>query len=522
MQSDTAATHPKPALLRAVRHHLAVVLLCLAIGALVGWLAAAAQPVRYASTAHVLVNPIVGNPFAPAPSSVRQDELTSLETEAQVARSAEVLSVVAEGNPPLTLRDIRRGANISLPPNTQILEMTFTAADPDVAQKIADAWSVAYLANRDRRAVDVNVERIARVESQTQTVVDDLRAATAAAQKGTDAERLFQTELASALRNELVSLRAQRSYLENSEAPAGSVISPATPPAKTDTLTPLLMLVGGALLGLVLGCLIAAVLERLTGAVRSASEVEATGLPVLAAVPPRSLGARLRRTSDREAVDATLRRLRTRILDLDQTAEIIAVAPAGGGAPDTEVSEVVAEAFAEAGHRVVLVRAGGPAAVDGLGVDERGLTEALLHERLNVLEMLQPSVEPLLCLLPWGSSPESSELLRPDRLRKALKPLVDAGHLVVVQSAGIDSAQGEAVVGAADLGLVVVTTGRTRTRDLAQVATHVGPKATALAALVVDRHSAAGRERKARATDTDTDSSSQDSVAHDPASRAPR
>ena len=47
----------------------------------------------------MLVNPSVGNPFAPTPASVRQDELTSLETEAQVARSAEVLGAVAAPEP---------------------------------------------------------------------------------------------------------------------------------------------------------------------------------------------------------------------------------------------------------------------------------------------------------------------------------------------------------------------------------------------------------------------------------------
>ena len=44
-------------------------------------------PTTYTSTARVLVNPSVGNPFVPTPASVRQDELTSLETEAQVVRS---------------------------------------------------------------------------------------------------------------------------------------------------------------------------------------------------------------------------------------------------------------------------------------------------------------------------------------------------------------------------------------------------------------------------------------------------
>ena len=119
MSSDTAPTASRPLLLRAVRHHVLVVVWCLANGLLIGWLLAAAQPASYSSTAHVLVNPTVGNPFAPAPASVRQDELTSLETEAQVARSAEVLSEVAADNPPLTLRGAPDGVRTSPCPPTR-------------------------------------------------------------------------------------------------------------------------------------------------------------------------------------------------------------------------------------------------------------------------------------------------------------------------------------------------------------------------------------------------------------------
>ena len=412
MSSDITPPAPRPLLLRAVRHHVLVVVWCLVNGLLIGWLLASSQQVTYASTAHVLVNPTVGNPFAPAPSSVRQDEVTSLETEAQVARSAEVLSDVAADNPQLTLRELQRATTISLPPNSQVLEMTYTASDAATAQQLADAWSVAYLANRDRRALEVNAERMARVESQTQAVVDDLRAATAAAQRGGEAERLFQTELASALRNELVSLRAQRSYLENSEAPAGSVISPASSGSSTAGLTPLLLMLGGAFAGLVLGCLIAVALERFAGVVRSAPEVEEAGLPVIAAVPARGWGDRLRRTPPTEGVDATIRRLRAKILDLDPSPEIIAVAPPGARGTDAVAAETVAQSFAQAGHRVVLVRADGPPTSSGLEVEQRGLAEALLHERLNVHEMLQPSVEPLLCLLPWGLGTASTDALR--------------------------------------------------------------------------------------------------------------
>ena len=70
-----------------------------------------------------------------------------------------------------------------------------------------------------------------------------------------------------------------------------------------------------------------------------------------------------------------------------------------------------------------------------------------------MLDLLQPSVDPLLCLLPGGGfTAESRELLVADRLRAVLSPLIEAGHLVVLQSPGIDSAEGEAMLGAADLG----------------------------------------------------------------------
>ena len=486
MQPEHPTTASRPSILRAVRRHLTIVILCLASGVAMGWMVSAAQPATYTSTARVLVNPTIGNPFAPAPTSVRQDELTSLETEAQVARSAEVLTAVAAQFPPLTPSEVERGLKITVPPNTQVLEFSYSAGDPVVAQQVADALADGYLANRDRRATEVNEERIVRVETQTQGVVDDLRAATIAAQQGTAAQRLFQSELAAARRNELVSLRAQRTYLENSEAPAGSVISPASPATNTDTLIPLVILVGGPLAGLALGCLIAAMLERILGRVRSAADVEAIGLPVLAHVPARGWRPRQSRAAAAETLEATIRRLRTKILDLEESPEIIAVAPAGAGTPDVAVSEAVAESFAKAGHRVVLVRTDGPATTSGLAVEEPGLAEALLHERLSVLEMLQPSIDPLLCLLPWGISAQSRELLSADRLRAVLAPLVEDGQLVVLQSPGVDGAEGEAVVGAADLGLVVVTAGRTRAREVAQVAARVHTTGAALVALVVD------------------------------------
>jgi succinoglycan biosynthesis transport protein ExoP len=504
---------------RAVRHHLAVVLLSLVLGALVGTLYAASSPTTFSSTARVLVNPSVGNPYVPSPTAVRQDELTSLETEAQVARSAEVLDgVAAAQSPTTTTTTLQRGLKIVVPPNTQILEISYSAADPAVAQRVTDAVAKAYLANRARRFDDVSAQRIGKLQNQTVGVVNDLRRATEAAQTGTAAERLFQSQLATALRNDLVSLRAQRTALETAGTAAGAVISPATTAQSATNLLATAAPVGGALVGLAVGCLLAMLLERARGVVRSPADVEETGIPVAAAVPDRPLRARLLRRRDPGAFDSSIRRLRASILELDPRPDVLAVAPAGTGGSDAEISEAVAESFARGGHRVVLVRADRQSPGGGL-VKEEGLANALLYERLNVLELLQPSVEPLLCILPGGFTAESRELLVADRVRAVLTPLVQAGNLIVIQSPGVDSAEGEALVGAADLGLVVVTKDRTRLAALDQVRNRFGAARVSVAALVVGRRDAAHRSRLA-ADDDGSGSRGVEAAAHSHPSRA--
>jgi succinoglycan biosynthesis transport protein ExoP len=486
MSLDHPTTHRPISFGRAVRHHLVLVTVCLALGAVAGWLYAGSAPATYTSNARVLINPSVGNPFAPTPASVRQDELTSLATEAQVAKSAEVLDAVTSQFPGISTGELQRGLQITVPPNTQILEISYSATDSAAAQLVTDAVASAYLENRSRRFDEVTAERVDRVEVQTLRVVKDLRTATGAAQQGTQANRQFQSELATALRNELVSLRAQRTALENSESPPGAVISPASTPAGAGALSSLVMPVAGGLSGLALGCLLALLLERLRGVVRSPRDVEAAGLPVVAAVPPPSRRARLSRRGTTEAFDITVRRLRATMLDLEPRPDVVAVSAAGGG-ESAAVSEAIAQSFAKAGHRVVLVLADEDARTVGLGMED-GLAQALLHEKLNVMDLLQPSVEPLLSLLPPGrSTDQSRELFAADRVRSVLSPLIEAGHLVVIQAPGIDTAEGEAVVGASDWGLVVVTTGGTRPGDVERVTTQVRARGAVLAAMVVSR-----------------------------------
>jgi polysaccharide biosynthesis transport protein len=458
---------------RALRHHVPVVVLILVLGALAGWLYGASTPTTYTSTTRVLVNPSVGNPFAPTPASVREDELTSLETEAQVVRSAEVLRSVARGTN-LTAAELQRGVGVVVPANTQILQISLSATDPAVARQLADAVAAAYLANRERRFDKVTGLRLESIETQTLSVVDDLRSATAAAQTGTPAERAFNAELARALSNELENLRAQRTALENSETPAGAVIAPATVGVGSSALASIAMPLGGALAGLVLGCLLAVLLERWRDRVRSASDLEDAGLQVAAAMSPAR-----RRAGGTNDFDDTVRRLRALLLELEPRPSVVAVAPGEGATPEGGVSDALATSLARAGHRVVLVETdagtgdqarsetGDRAGAASLAIGVDGLAEILEHERLSAPGLLQPSVEPLLSILPAGRrTSHTRELLTTERLSGVLDPLVREGYIVVVQCPGLETVDGEAVVGTADLAVVVATAGRTRRRAL--------------------------------------------------------
>jgi capsular polysaccharide biosynthesis protein len=509
MSPEHHTTHSRISLGRAARHHIAVITVCLALGAVAGWLYADSSATTYTSTARVLINPSVGNPFAPTPASVRQDEMVSLETEAQVARSAEVLKTAVSQIPGLSAGELQGGLQVTVPANTQILEISYSDHDSVAAQRVTDAVAGAYLDNRGRRFDEVNAARIDRVETKTLSVVKQLRTATVEAQQGSTANREFQSELADALRNELVSLRAQRTALENSESPPGAIISPASPPTRAGALNDLVMPAAGGLTGLALGCLLALLLEHLRGVVRSPRDVEAAGLPVVAAVPPRGWRARLSRRDRSEAFDTTVRRLRAAILDLEPRPDVVAVSAAGNGV-SAPISEAIAESFAKAGHRVVLVLAEEDPRTVGLGMED-GLAQALLHEKLSVMDLLHPSVEPFLSLLPPGRSTEQSrELVAADRVRSVLSPLIDAGHLVVIQAPGIDTVEGEAVVGAADWGLIVVTGGRTRPGEVERVTTQVRARGAVLAAMVVGR-----RDLKARARHTARRDSRRDDAAND-------
>jgi succinoglycan biosynthesis transport protein ExoP len=462
MQGHDGRQGAEPLLGRAFRHYPLLLLVFALVGGLAATLYAGFNPSSYTSSARVLINPTAGNPYNPSPTATRADQLTSMETEAQMLRSDDVLTMAAEtlSSPP-ALASLSSRLDVVVPTNTQVLEISFSAADADRAREVTQAVATAYLDYRLERSEEVTGTQLERVQNRIAAVISNLREATRLSQEGPEGKRAFQGRLADALSNELVNLRTQQNTLENAAGQPGRIISPATQPDEGSILTMLLFAAGGALVGLLLGLAVAVAVERRRNLVRAGYDVEAAGLPVLAAVPRAASPSRRTSATATHKFDEGVRRLRASLTELGEPARVVAVAGQEKEAVAGSLADALAVSLARAGHRVVLVdaRVGHDPArpePDGSG----GWSELLAGSTDEAL--LVPCNEPGLYRLPRGGSlTHPRDLVVKERVTHALRTLMRAADFVIVHAPDVNTPEGGTFAGAVDRTVVPVLSHRT-------------------------------------------------------------
>ena len=116
----------------------------LVLGLLLGALAVRVLPSTYASTASVMVQ---SNSDDTALKDARTNSEINLDTEAQIVKSMVVAKLAQERLGGDTVpRTLAEHVNVSVPANTTVLDITFSAPDPRAAQRGAQAFADAYLA----------------------------------------------------------------------------------------------------------------------------------------------------------------------------------------------------------------------------------------------------------------------------------------------------------------------------------------------------------------------------------------
>lgn len=421
--------------------------LVLAVAIVVVALAAAysySRPKVFSSTASVLARPIRVQPTDEDPS----DNLNML-TEAQMVRSTPVADIARTliGRPQ-DLQDMLRRVTVTIPENTEILQISYTDSTPKRAQSGAQAFADGYLQFKGELARKGIEEDAARIQAE----IDQLDLAMRQLEIDMQGMEEGSPELAAA-ESDRVSLEDTRLGLRNqlvttiiSSRDPGEVLIAAERPSSAISPKHQVDLALGVLLGIAAGMVLASIRERMQDRIETPTTLRnVLRAPTLGAIPdspllrgdlPRLVTIDERRSSPAEAY----RTLRANLLAAarDAKARTILVTSALEGEGKTTTAVNLAVALAQVGKSVVLISADlrFPRVHVLLGIgNERGLGQ-VLQGSIELRDALVETPIPNLKVLPTGpvtADDEPVELLQSDRMvdvirgcRQADVVLVDA------------------------------------------------------------------------------------------------
>lgn len=485
------------------RRHWWVLSLGIVVGLALAILYLQVAPKEYTSTASVLVTP-TGAEQATNATNGRTDDVINLDTEAQLVRSAVVAGAVQKQlSSPLPLQEIVERVQVTVPPNTSVLDITYTAASPGGAQRGARAFAQAYLENRTATATQSTSRRVAALQKQIAGANKTLK--TLAGQIASLAENSpdrFTAQAQQRVVQDSLTIYNQRlSPLLSTDITPGRVITDAALPSSPSKPSRTVVLGSGLLVGLVLGLGVALLRERLDHRVRRAADVERLGdLPVLLEVPRSGKGPTGLLSFHSEGGQA-FRRLRNDVVAaMHESSQVILVTGASGGHASGAVAANLAAALARTEERVVLLcadmRSADAASLLGVPVHP-GLSDVLL-ERLPAASVVHgSSAAPGLSVL----SPGADGALAGDRLQtEAMEQLVvslrEVATYVVVEAPPTSSgADAQALAQLVDAAILVVESRRTLREEILEGALQIDRMATPLLGVVIVPHQGrAGRQ----------------------------
>jgi capsular polysaccharide biosynthesis protein len=248
-----------------------VALLCMAVALTMGL----STPREYTATATLTVFPMTLDPF----SSSSSNQQINIQTEREVISSSEVAAIAAEQlGGSVSPGTLLGSSSVGAPSQSQVLQVSVTAGNPEDAAERANAMAAAYLEFRSQGATEVAEERIKALD-----------------------ERIDDIESSNAGSGQLNELREERSGLELVGSNPGRIIGVASPPSNPSSLGLSSFLAAGAAAGLLLAAAVALVRDLRDRRVRFPERLsEATGKSVYV----------LRRFDDEEAFRWILRVVR--------------------------------------------------------------------------------------------------------------------------------------------------------------------------------------------------------------------
>jgi hypothetical protein len=429
-----------------VRHNWILILVCMLVGAGLGVGFALARPAKYTSSVTLLINPIVGNPYTPESTS---DVLEMLQTEAVAVTSQDTVDQVVTtiDDPNVTAARVRGQTRVSVPPNTQALQISYSSSNRVLAPQIVEAVAETYLSQRQQNAEAVQQAREDRAEQERRDAQDLLDEAL---------NENVDDALIQAYRADLESADIS---IDNARALAtdpGRVLTPGQVPPSNKTTHLATFGIIGIILGTIGGIGIGLVRERRRDLVRSAESLGDYGFDAPVTV-----------IHGHDLDEDALRHLRMRLAPQIREHGIVSlVGLAPGHALSTGV--LLGSSLSTTGTSVVLIDGTGtePGHRDILDLEGKpGLSQALTNHSPTAPSAYKVSKN--FGYLPAGADAEAAaEHLVEDRARTVVRGIAERYDLTLVATMPLDNAEGEALAKLTAGVILLVEINRTSHYDL--------------------------------------------------------
>jgi succinoglycan biosynthesis transport protein ExoP len=425
---------------------------------------ALARPAKFTASATVLVSQAIGNPFTPISNT---DTLEMLQTEAAAVTSDTVLeNAAAELNiPGLDAAKLRARTIVTVPPNTQMLRITYGADGPANAPEIVDTIAQNYLDQRSedvQRAKDRTAGLVDRQIDEKRQAIQNLKDPNA--EEGTTVK---------SLRSDILELQTQLAVTLASDDYPGRFVSHAGPPQGSQKKHFVTFGMAGAILGLFLGVSLAVWRERRLDRIRSAADLEDYDFDA----PITAIDGDL----DDDALRGIRIRLAPHIRD-HAILSLIGMQPA----QSLEAGVMLGRSLSRGGTSVVLVDGTGSAAGhnDPLGHQkERGLAEALTSDSAKPSAV---RVGKNFGYVPSGqNAAAAAEHLVDDRARTVLHDIAERYDLTLVAGMPLNSPEGEVIAQLTEGVVLIVQLNRTKHYDLGVALKIVGSQKHRLLGVLV-------------------------------------
>lgn len=364
-----AATQPLPAatvgqFFGLLRRRLITVVACVLLGLTLAGLLLMSTPKSYEATAVVDVSPVFGTS-----SSTDSTSSSTTITESRIAASTSVSEIAKRslgfrGTP----SELVEHVVVTSPLDSRVLNVAFTSSTPQGAADGANAFANAYLDYRTTTVQDALKARVSLLSTQIADFERAIRALKRPSQ-GSDASQ-YNSQRAS-FEKQIQELQAQINTYQTSVIQPGEVAGAASAPSSASAPKPSLYIAGGLLLGLVLGLLIAVVLDQRDDIVHDAEAAEELlGAPVLAEASTTGSPGTLAPLAAPDGVEADAYRTVATTVAPESTSRQVVLVCGAGAATHQDAASNLAITFATQGLRTVLAgtRAAMDSVADVLGV----------------------------------------------------------------------------------------------------------------------------------------------------------